>query len=118
MTELDQALAGLLAHEGVDHLILVGRDGLLVQRAGAEPAFDLDRVAAMTPELVIACGALGDAARRGSFTTAVLEFDAGVAVVVPLSAEVILGVLVRPGVGFAPLLRALRRDRERLARLL
>src|SRR5688500_8371020 len=118
MTELDDALARLMAHEGVDHILLVGRDGLLIRRHGEIGTLDVDRVAAMTPELATACATLGTAAQRGSFLTAVLEFDAGVALVAPLSTDVFIGVLLRSGVGFAPLLRALRRERDQLARLL
>jgi hypothetical protein len=38
-----------------------------------------------------------------------------VAVVVALSDELLLALLLRPGVGFAPLLTRVRRDREVLA---
>lgn len=118
MTELDDALARLMAHEGVDHIFLVGHDGLLVRRHGEGAGLDADRLAAMTPELATACSALGTAAQRGAFRTAVLEFDAGVALVAALSPEVLIGVLLRSGVGFAPLLRSLRRERDELARLI
>ena len=118
MTQLDEALAALREHEGVEHLLLVGRDGLLIRDAGAPGGFAAETVAAMVPGLASACAALARATAQGPFTTAVLEFAAGVVVVAPLSGEVLLAVVLRQGVGFAPLLRTLRRDRERIAGLL
>ena len=118
MTELDEALRALQEHDGVEHLLLVGRDGLLIRDAGDRADFPVETAAAMIPGLASACGALGRATGQGAFTTAALEFASGVVVVAPLSSEVLLAVVLRPGVGFAPLLRTLRRDRDRLAGLL
>ena len=117
MNQLDEALGSLREHEGVEHLLLVGRDGLLIRDAGGA-GFAAETVAAMVPGLASACAALTRATAQGPFTTAVLEFAAGVVVVAPLSGEVLLAVVLRPGVGFAPLLRTLRRDRDRIAGLL
>jgi hypothetical protein len=47
----------------------------------------------------------------------VVKLGDGVAVVQGLSHEVLLAVLLRGGVGFAPLLRDLGRSREQLAAL-
>ena len=118
MTELDQALRALQAHDGVEQLLLVGRDGLLIRDAGARPGLATDTAAAMLPGLASACEALARATGQGAFTTAALEFASGVVVVAPLSPEILLAVVLRAGVGFAPLLRTLRRDRERIAGLL
>jgi predicted regulator of Ras-like GTPase activity (Roadblock/LC7/MglB family) len=117
MSELDAALHRLGAHSGVDQLILLGRDGLVVQSVGLgdheEP------VAARIPGLVIAGTALGQAAGIGDFGTAVLEYDGGgVAIVTAVSEELLLAALVRPGVPFGPLLREMRRERSRLLELL
>jgi predicted regulator of Ras-like GTPase activity (Roadblock/LC7/MglB family) len=118
MTELDTALEGLRAHEGVEHLILLGRDGLVVRHAGSGSA-DEETIAARVPGLAAACEALGRAAgAQGRFSTAVIEFDHGVAVVASLSSDLLLSIQIRPGVGFATLLRRLRQDRLRLIELL
>lgn len=118
MIQLDEALRGLQEHEGVEHLLLVGRDGLLIRGTdGAEPS-SAETVAAMVPGVASACSALSRATEQGPFATAVIEFATGVAVIAPLSDEVLLAVVLRPGVGFAPLLRTLRRDRDHLAGLL
>lgn len=116
MSELDRTLTELRAHEGVEHVLVLGRDGLLIQHLG-DGTLDLDTVAAMAPALATSADSLASAAGRGVFSTAVLELEHGVAVVLALSAELLLTVLLRGGVGFAPLLHALRRDRARLAEL-
>jgi predicted regulator of Ras-like GTPase activity (Roadblock/LC7/MglB family) len=118
MTQLDEALRRLKEHDGVERLLLVGRDGLLVREAGDGAALDAETVAAMIPGLAGACTALTRATGQGAFSTAVLEFAAGVVVIAPLSDDALIAVLLRPAVGFAPLLRALRTERDRLASLL
>jgi predicted regulator of Ras-like GTPase activity (Roadblock/LC7/MglB family) len=117
MTELAAALGSVAAHEGVQRVILLGRDGLVVQNVGSG-ADDDESVAARVPGLVAACAALGAAAGGDSFRTAVLEYEHGVTIVVALSGDLLLAVLLRPGVGFASLLRELRRERDRLIHLL
>jgi predicted regulator of Ras-like GTPase activity (Roadblock/LC7/MglB family) len=118
MSDLDPILRRFAAHEGVEHVLLVGRDGLLVRREGGAGALDVDTVAALLPGVAAACEGLADAASLGSFASAVLEMDRGVTIVVSLSRELFLAVFVQPGVGFAPLLREARRERFRLAALL
>lgn len=117
MTQLDEALQSVQDHEGVEHVMLVGMDGLLVRHLGDGSPIDPDRVAAMVPGVVTAAGSFGHAAGGGDPHTAVLELADGVAVLTPLSDELLLAVLVRSGVGFASLLRDVRRDRGRLASL-
>ena len=116
MSELDAALQRLRGHDGVDHLILLGRDGLVVQHLGGDGKEE--PVAARVPGLANACSALGTAAGTGRFQTAVVEFDSGVAIIAALSGDLLLVAMVRAGIGFAPLLRELRRERSQLVELL
>ncbi|HEX2189107.1 MAG TPA: roadblock/LC7 domain-containing protein [Longimicrobiaceae bacterium] len=116
MSDLDQALASLRGHEGVEHVLVLGRDGLLIQHSG-DGELDAETVSAMVPGIASAAAGLGSAAGRGGAATVVVRFDRGVAVVDVLSPELILAVLLREGVGFAPLLRDLGRERDRLASL-
>ncbi len=116
MSELDAALQRLRGHDGVEHLILLGDDGLVIQHLGGNG--NEEPVAARIPGLSAACAALGTAAGTGRFHTAVIEFDQGVAVVAALSGDLLLAAMVRGDVGFAPLLRELRNERGRLAELL
>jgi predicted regulator of Ras-like GTPase activity (Roadblock/LC7/MglB family) len=116
MSKLDEALARLRGHDGVEHLILLGRDGLVIQHVdgrGLEEA-----VAARIPTLVGAAEALGSAGTGGRVATVVLEFEQGVGIVTVLPHDLLLAAFVRPGVGFAQLLRALRSERDELAGLL
>jgi predicted regulator of Ras-like GTPase activity (Roadblock/LC7/MglB family) len=117
MSQLSASLERLRSHEGVEHLILLGEDGLVIEHAPGGGA-ELEGVAARVPGVAAACSALGRSARSGTFRTAVLEFEGGVAILVALSPELLLTALVRAEVGFAPLLRELRREGRRLAELL
>ncbi|HEX8245358.1 MAG TPA: roadblock/LC7 domain-containing protein [Longimicrobium sp.] len=116
MSELDQALDRIRSHDGVEHVLVLGRDGLLIQHAGLRE-LDADTVSAMVPGLASAAVALGRAAGLGGASTVVVRLDDGVAVVQDLSDEVLLAVLLNPGVGFAPLLRELGEGRQSLAAL-
>ncbi|MDP9348737.1 MAG: roadblock/LC7 domain-containing protein [Gemmatimonadota bacterium] len=116
MSELDRALSAIRAHEGVEHVLVLGRDGLLIQHTGAGP-LDVEDVAAMVPGIVSAASGLGAAAGRGEASTLVIRYPRGVAVVEVLSPDLLLAVLLRGTEGFAPLLRELSRERGQLAAL-
>jgi len=116
MSELDQALDRIRQHPGVEHVLVLGRDGLLIQHAGSGD-LDAETVSAMVPGVAGAAAALGGAAGAGAAQTVVVRLERGVAVVQGLSDEVLLAVLLRGGTGFAPLLDELASGRERLATL-
>jgi predicted regulator of Ras-like GTPase activity (Roadblock/LC7/MglB family) len=117
MSELDRALSSIRGHEGVEHVLVLGRDGLLIQHSGVG-ALDAEDVAAMVPGIVSAASGLGSAAGQGEAATVVVRFRQGVAVVEELSPDLLLAVLLRADVGFAALLRELSRERERLGTLI
>ena len=116
MSELDQALHALRAHPGVEHVLVLGRDGLLIQHTG-DGLLDAETVSAMVPGVAQSAIALGEATGAGPASTVVARMQSGVAVVSILSDEILLAVLVRDGVGFAPLLHEVGARREALARL-
>jgi predicted regulator of Ras-like GTPase activity (Roadblock/LC7/MglB family) len=116
MSELDQALDRIRSHPGVEHVLVLGRDGLLIQHTGTG-ALDAETVSAMVPGVAGAASSLGGAASLGSAQTVVLRLEQGVAVVQTLGDEVLLAVLLRGGTGFAPLLRELADGRDALAAL-
>jgi predicted regulator of Ras-like GTPase activity (Roadblock/LC7/MglB family) len=116
MSELDQALDRIRSHDGVEHVLVLGRDGLLIQHAGSRP-LDADTVSAMVPGIAQAAGSLGEAAGMGEASTVVVRLAGGVAVVQGLTHEVLLAVLLRDGVVFAPLLRELAEGTPALAAL-
>jgi predicted regulator of Ras-like GTPase activity (Roadblock/LC7/MglB family) len=117
MPQLDDVLSRIKTHEGVEHIFLLGGDGLLVRHIGEPRSLEVDTVAAMVPGLGAACASLGRVGELGAMSTAVIEFARGVAIVVALSKELILAIVVRPGIGFSALLRDLRQEREALASL-
>ena len=117
MTQLDDALQALLTHDGVQHVLLIGTDGLLVRHIGGADGPDPERVAARAPRVVTAAEGLARAAGSAEAGTVVLDLGDAVAVVASLSRELLLTVLIRSGVGFAGLLREIRRERARLADL-
>ncbi len=81
---------------GVDAVVVVGRDGLPIDSRVAN----------------------GVAGGRGDFTTAVIEFGRGLAIVAVLNAEALLIVLVQPATNVGALLFDLRRHRTAIAGLL
>lgn len=116
MASLDTALASLAAHPGVEHVLVLGRDGLLIAHTG-DGGLDAETVSAMVPGLAGAASSLGRAADQGAASTVVVRLDDGAAIVQELSAEVLLAVLLRGHAGFAPLLRELSQRRGELAGL-
>lgn len=118
MSQLDEALSRLHQHDGVRHILLLGRDGLLVRHLGGSTAIEVETVAAMVPALATSCAAVGRATALGDFHTVVIELERGVGIVVALSSDLLLALILDPSIGFAPLLREVRRERDQLASLL
>lgn len=118
MSELDQALSRLRRHEGVRHTLLLGRDGLLIRHMGGDAAIEVETVAAMVPALASSCAAVAEATELGDFATAVVELSDGVVIVLSLPGDLLLALVLDPSVGFAPLLREARRERDMLGSLL
>jgi predicted regulator of Ras-like GTPase activity (Roadblock/LC7/MglB family) len=116
MSPLETALADLGAHPGVEHVLVLGRDGLLIQHAGGA-GLDAETVSAMAPGVAGAAAELGRAAGLGDALTVAVRLENGVALVAVLSADLLLAVLLRDGVGFAGLLRELAERRGELAGL-
>lgn len=112
--ELVQVLA---ARDGVDAVVVVGRDGLPIDSASVD-GIDAETVAAQLPAAVRGMTELGTAGGRGDFATSVLEFAGGLAVVAVLHADALLVILVRPDTNVGPLLFDLRRHRTAIAGLL
>jgi len=118
MPRLDEILSRIKIHEGVEHIFLLGGDGLLVRHIGEPRTLEVETVAAMIPGLGAACASLGRVGDLGAMVTAVIEFKLGVAIILSLSSELLLAIVLEPGVGFAALLRDLRQERDALASLL
>jgi predicted regulator of Ras-like GTPase activity (Roadblock/LC7/MglB family) len=107
----------LAQREGVDAVIVLGRDGLTID-ATTRDGLDADGLAALVPSVVAACARLGTAASRGDFGMGAVEYAGGVAVVCTLTAEALLAVFVRSNVNVGSLLYEIHRHRPAIASLL
>lgn len=112
--ELVQAIA---RRAGVDAVVVVGRDGLPIDSVSGD-GVDPESVAALLPSVIRGMSELGTAGGRGDFSTGVLEFGDGLAVIAVLHADAMLVVLVRPETNVGTLLFDLRRHRTAIAGLL
>lgn len=116
MPTIRDLVGAIRERDGVEAAILLGRDGLLID-SDASASLDAEQAAAHVPSIVAAADELGGASGHGQLVTAVLEHDAGIAVVSALSADAMLVVMVRADTALAPLLRELRRNRQLMASL-
>jgi hypothetical protein len=123
---LTQLVEAIVQHEGVEAVLIIGRDGLLVDgRAGSSPV-DLDALAAHLPRVLDAATALGSAVSsdgragsdRGELVSTIMEFEHGLALAAVLSPDASLLVLLGRGANAAPLLYDLRRFRGRIASII
>ena len=120
---LTQLVEAIVQHEGVEAVLVIGRDGLLVDgRSGSVPV-DLDALAAHLPRVLDAVTALGSAAGdgapgQGELVSTVMEFEQGLALAAVLSSDASLLVLLGRGANAAPLLYDLRRFRGRIASII
>jgi uncharacterized protein len=117
MSAIRDLITSLRSRAGVDAVVVVGRDGLVID-ADAEAGVDTERVAAHVPALVVAGDAFGTASERGVVTTAVVEHErGGLAILAVLTSDVALLVLLDPSADAGPLLYEVRRERARFAAL-
>jgi uncharacterized protein len=123
---LKQLVEAIVQHEGVEAVLVIGRDGLLVDgRSGSSPV-DLEALAAHLPRVLNAVSLLGGAANadgqsqvgRGDLLSTIMEFEQGLALAAVLSGDASLLVLLSHGSNAAPLLYDLRRFRGRIASII
>ena len=117
MPTLKDLLNRLSGRSEVEAVFVVGKDGLLIDQAGANSA-DAEAVAAMAPNLLNTARELGSAASHEGLSTAVVEYGDGVAIVADVSADMILVTFVQPGIPFGELLYEIRHNRQQIARLI
>lgn len=121
---LKQLVEAIVQHEGVEAVLVIGRDGLLVDgRSGSAPV-DLEALAAHLPRVLDAVAALGAAVNgdahggRGDLVSTIMEFEQGLALAAVLSSDASLLVLLSRGSNAAPLLYDLRRFRGHIASII
>ena len=116
MATIRDVVQALGRREGVDAVIVLGRDGLTIDAAAN--GLDADGLAALIPSVAAACTRLGAAASRGEFSSGVVEFGRGMIVVTVLTPEVLLAMVIAAGVNIGALLFELHRHRAAIAGLL
>lgn len=125
---LKQLVEAIVQHDGVEAVLIIGRDGLLVDGRTGSAAVDLEALAAHLPRILGAVSALGAAAGgdaaagsgegRGELLSTVMEFEQGLALAAVLSPDASMLVLMSRGANAGPLLYDLRRFRGRIASII
>lgn len=116
MPTIRDVVAALAGREGVQAVVVLGRDGLPID-AKAD-GMDADGVAAMIPSVIAACNRLGKTAERGDFATGVVEFGNGSLVIAQLTPDALLAMATRPQTNIGSLLFELQKHRGAIAGLL
>jgi len=109
MATIRDLVGALRQREGVDAAVVLGRDGLLIDSQTS--------VAALVPSIIAAAEEFGATDSRGALTTAILEYEQGIAIVALLSTDALLLVLAQPSANVGRLLFELRRNRENISSL-
>jgi predicted regulator of Ras-like GTPase activity (Roadblock/LC7/MglB family) len=117
MAGIHDVVEALGRRDGVDAVIILGNDGLPIDSHVGDGA-DPEVLSALVPNVVQASEQLGHHSARGNLATGVLEFAAGYALILNLSADAKLLMLVRPRTNLGPLLYDLTRHRSEIAGLL
>jgi|SRR6185503_11172869 len=117
MPSIRDVVQALGRREGVDAVIVLGRDGLPID-SFARDGLDVEGLSALIPSVAAACNRLGTAGARGDFATSVSEYGRGLTIISILSPDVMLAVFVQPNVNVGPMLYELKRHRTAIAALL
>jgi hypothetical protein len=116
MPTIRDLVAAIRQREGVEAVVVLGRDGLLIDGQALD-GLDVENVAAHVPSIITSAEDFAGSAARGDLVTVVLEHANGLGIVTVLSADTLLLVLVQPSANIGQLLFELRRNRDRIAAL-
>ena len=114
LRELTEAVQN---RHGVESVVILGADGLLIETHDSARN-DAEVIAARVPGVATAIAQLGGAIGSGVASMALLEFERGYGVVLRLSDHVLLFVSATSAVDLSGLLYDLRRYRSSMAALL
>ena len=112
-----ELVATLAQRDGVEAVVLLGRDGMVIDGRSI-PGIDLEQLAAHVPPMVAAADELSATSARGSLVTAVIEYERGYAVATTLSTDAVLLVLVHQNANLGALIADLRRHRGNIASII
>lgn len=117
MSTIRDVVQALGTRDGVQAVIVLGRDGLLID-ALAGNGLDADGVSALVPAVVTACDRVGAASGRGAFGTCLIEFGEGLLLIAGLTADALMAVAFAGGTNIGPHLYEIQRHRSAIAELL
>jgi len=117
MSNIRDFTSALKQRPGVDAVLVLGKDGLLIEGFAA-PGLNTEDLAAQVPSLVSEAESLGRATSQGPLNTAILEHHKGYAIIAALADETLLLVLLRPSADLGGLLFDVRRYRGNIASLI
>ncbi len=117
MATIRDVVRTLGQHDGVETVVVLGRDGLTID-SFAQNGSDADGVAALVPSLIAAAAKLGVAGTRGDFNAGVMEYGNGFVVVSNVTPEALIAIVVRSDTNVGGLLYELRQYRAAIADLL
>jgi uncharacterized protein len=101
---------------GIEAVVVLGRDGLLIDSQGSMK-IDSEGLAARVPGIVAAADEIGVTTGRGGMRMAVIEQEQGYAVISSVGDDALLCVLTSRNADLTSLLYDVRRHRESIARL-
>jgi predicted regulator of Ras-like GTPase activity (Roadblock/LC7/MglB family) len=116
MPTLRELTEAIQSRPGVEAVVIVGADGLLIETHDTAQSH-AEAIAARVPGVATAAALLGDAAQRGTAALAVIEFDRGYGVILRLSDEAMIFVSAAASVALGDLLFDLRQHRSSMAAL-
>ncbi|MEO9019626.1 MAG: roadblock/LC7 domain-containing protein [Gemmatimonadaceae bacterium] len=116
MPTLRELTEAIQRRAGVQEVVILGADGLLIETHDSAQS-RAEALAARVPAVATAANQLGDAASAGNAGLVLLEFERGYGVVIRLSDQVLLFVSASREVALADLLFDLRRHRSAMAAL-
>jgi predicted regulator of Ras-like GTPase activity (Roadblock/LC7/MglB family) len=117
MTGLGEVIQGLAAREGVHGVLLLSRDGLVIEHSAGRNV-DPETAAALSATLAQHAGRLAEGLDLGELRTAVLQFADGLLILAGVGGGDWLAVLAGPHADVGPLLYDLRHHRQALTALL
>ncbi len=117
MPTIRDVVQALGSRDGIDAVIVLGRDGLIID-SRVRDGLDSESLAALVPSVVESCNRLGDASEKGEFGMGVVEYTQGLVIVTDLTSESLLAILVQRDTNIGNLLYELKRHRASIAQLL
>src|SRR5688572_5972051 len=101
---------------GIEAVVVLGRDGLLIDSQATVP-LDAEGLAARVPGIVAAADEIGSTTGQGPLRIALIEQESGYAIVSSVGDDALLCVLATRTADLGSLLYEVRRHRESIARL-